>query len=81
MALIMFFAFVVNILLARLTPLKYIFLTDPTHMFMSMLVAVILSSTGIEGTVLVAIGAILVGTLMVVMPALGQKYTEKVMEF
>ncbi|MFA0012527.1 PTS ascorbate transporter subunit IIC [Vibrio lentus] len=79
MALIMFFAFVVNILLARLTPLKYIFLTGHHTMFMSMLVAVILSSAGIEGTVLVAIGAILVGTLMVVMPALGQKYTEKVM--
>ncbi|MCZ8485538.1 hypothetical protein O9993_06580 [Vibrio lentus] len=43
-------------------------------MFASMPVAVIPSSAGIEGTVLVAIGAILVGTLMVVMPGLGQKY-------
>ncbi|NGZ12310.1 PTS ascorbate transporter subunit IIC [Vibrio aestuarianus] len=79
MALIMFFAFVVNILLARFTPLKYIFLTGHHTMFMSMLVAVILSTSGMEGTALVAIGSILVGTLMVVMPAIGQKYTEKVM--
>lgn len=79
MALIMFFAFVVNILLARFTPLKFIFLTGHHTMFMSMLVAVILSTAGVQGTVLVAIGSIIVGSMMVIMPALVQKYTEKVM--
>lgn len=79
MALIMFFAFIVNILLARLTPLKFIFLTGHHTMFMSMLVAVILSTANIKGALLVAIGSILVGSLMVIMPALVQKYTEKVM--
>ncbi|EGR2797215.1 PTS ascorbate transporter subunit IIC [Vibrio navarrensis] len=79
MALIMFFAFIVNILLARFTPLKFIFLTGHHTMFMSMLVAVILSTAEIKGTALVAMGAIIVGSLMVIMPALVQKYTEKVM--
>lgn len=79
MALIMFFAFVVNIVLARVTPLKYIFLTGHHTMFMSMLVAVILSTAGITGIKLVALGSGIVGSLMVVMPAIGQKYTEKVM--
>ncbi|WED25406.1 PTS ascorbate transporter subunit IIC [Vibrio sp. DW001] len=79
MALIMFFAFVVNIILARVTPLKYIFLTGHHTMFMSMLVAVILSTSGMTGAALIAVGSILVGSLMVIMPALGQKYTEKVM--
>ncbi|UGA53506.1 PTS ascorbate transporter subunit IIC [Vibrio sp. VB16] len=79
MALIMFFAFVVNIILARVTPLKYIFLTGHHTMFMSMLVAVILSTSGMTGVALIAVGSILVGSLMVIMPALGQKYTEKVM--
>ena len=79
MALIMFFAFVVNILLARFTPLKYIFLTGHHTMFMSMLVAVILSTANITGFALVGLGSILVGSLMVIMPAIGQKYTEKVM--
>ncbi|WGY44813.1 PTS ascorbate transporter subunit IIC [Vibrio sp. ABG19] len=79
MALIMFFAFIVNILLARFTPLKFIFLTGHHTMFMSMLVAVILSTAKIEGTLLVAMGSIIVGSLMVIMPALVQKYTEKVM--
>ncbi|MGR5179278.1 PTS transporter subunit IIC, partial [Vibrio mediterranei] len=31
------------------------------------------------GATLVALGSVIVGTLMVVMPAIGQKYTEKVM--
>lgn len=79
MALIMFFAFIVNILLARFTPLKFIFLTGHHTMFMSMLVAVILSTAKIEGALLVAMGSIIVGSLMVIMPALVQKYTEKVM--
>jgi PTS system ascorbate-specific IIC component len=79
MALIMFFAFVVNIVLARITPLKYIFLTGHHTMFMSMLVAVILSTADITGITLVALGATIVGSLMVIMPAIGQKYTEKVM--
>ncbi|WP_136486863.1 PTS ascorbate transporter subunit IIC [Vibrio sp. H11] len=79
MALIMFFAFIVNILLARFTPLKFIFLTGHHTMFMSMLVAVILSTAKVEGTLLVAMGSIIVGSLMVIMPALVQKYTEKVM--
>ncbi|MGR5179273.1 PTS transporter subunit IIC, partial [Vibrio mediterranei] len=73
MALIMFFAFIVNILLARFTPLKYIFLTGHHTMFMSMLVAVILSTSGMTGATLVALGSVIVGTLMVVMPAIGQK--------
>ncbi|EKO3642204.1 PTS ascorbate transporter subunit IIC [Vibrio metschnikovii] len=79
MALIMFFAFMVNILLARFTPLKFIFLTGHHTMFMSMLVAVILSTAEIKGALLVAIGSVIVGSLMVIIPALVQKYTEKVM--
>ncbi|PFG56424.1 PTS system IIC component (L-Asc family) [Vibrio sp. ES.051] len=80
MALIMFFAFMVNILLARFTPLKFIFLTGHHTMFMSMLVAVILSTAEVKGAALVAAGSIIVGSLMVIMPALVQKYTEKVMQ-
>lgn len=79
MALIMFFSFIVNIVLARITPLKYIFLTGHHTMFMSMLVAVILSTAGITGITLIAFGACIVGSLMVIMPAIAQKYTEKVM--
>lgn len=79
MALIMFFAFVVNILLARFTPLKYIFLTGHHTMFMSMLVAVILSTANIQGVPMVVLGSLIVGSLMVIMPAFAQHYTTKVL--
>jgi PTS system ascorbate-specific IIC component len=78
MALIMFFAMVVNILLARFTPLKFIFLTGHHTLFMSMLVAVILSEADIKGVALVGIGSLIVGGLMVVMPALVHPYMKKV---
>ena len=78
MAQVMFFAFGVNIILARLTPLKYIFLTGHHTMFMALLTTVILSTAGITGWQLVAIGSIVTGTMMVVMPAIGQKYTRQV---
>lgn len=78
MALIMFFAFVVNIIIARFTPLKFIFLTGHHMMFMSMMCAAILSTAGITGTSLVAIGASIVGLSMALFPALGHKYMKKV---
>ncbi len=78
MALIMFFAFLVNIVLARFTPLKYIFLTGHHTMFMSMMVAVILSTAGLSNLTIVISGSLIVGSMMVLMPALAQKYTEKV---
>lgn len=50
MAMIMFFAMLVNILIARLTPWKFIFLTGHHTLFMSMMVAAILSAGLALGT-------------------------------
>ncbi|XIY73809.1 PTS ascorbate transporter subunit IIC [Escherichia coli] len=46
MAMIMFFAMVINIMIARFTPWKFIFLTGHHTLFMSMMVAVILATAG-----------------------------------
>ncbi|PHM37553.1 PTS ascorbate transporter subunit IIC [Xenorhabdus innexi] len=78
MALIMFFAMVINILIARFTPWKFIFLTGHHTLFMSMLVAVILSVAGLNGVMLVAIGSIVVGISMVFFPAIAHPYMKKV---
>lgn len=77
-ALIMVFGMLINILLARLTPLKYIFLTGHHTMFMACLIAVILITGGIQGIPLIIIGSILLGVLMVVSPAILQPYVRKI---
>ncbi|MDX7987273.1 PTS ascorbate transporter subunit IIC [Xenorhabdus sp. 12] len=78
MALIMFFAMIINILIARFTPWKFIFLTGHHTLFMSMLVAVILSVAGMGGFALVAIGSLVVGISMVFFPAIAHPYMKKV---
>ncbi len=69
-AMIMLFGMVANIILARITPLKYIFLTGHHTMFMACLIAVILTTGGITGVPMVTIGSLILGSLMVIFPAL-----------
>lgn len=78
MAMIMFFAMLVNILIARLTPWKFIFLTGHHTLFMSMMVAAILSSGGMSGIPLIAVGSLVVGVTMVLFPALAHPYMKQI---
>ncbi|MEM6049482.1 PTS ascorbate transporter subunit IIC [Erwinia sp. P7711] len=78
MAMIMFFAMVINIAIARFTPWKYIFLTGHHTLFMSMMVAVILATAGMKGATLIAVGSVVVGVSMVFFPAIIHPYMKKV---
>ncbi|PJN88160.1 PTS ascorbate transporter subunit IIC, partial [Bacillus sp. mrc49] len=77
-ALIMVFGMVVNVLLARFTPFKYIFLTGHHTLFMACLLAVTLSVGGLDGVALILVGSILLGACMVLFPALLQPYVRKI---
>ncbi len=77
-AMIMLFGMVVNILLARFTPFKYIFLTGHHTMFMAAMIAVILVTGGITGVPMVILGSIILGSLMVLSPAMLQPFTRKI---
>lgn len=78
MAMIMFFAMIINIAIARFTPWKYIFLTGHHTLFMSMMVAVILATAGMKGISLIAMGSLVVGVSMVLFPAIIHPYMKKV---
>ncbi|EEZ1432243.1 PTS ascorbate transporter subunit IIC [Escherichia coli] len=78
MAMIMFFAMVINIMIARFTPWKFIFLTGHHTLFMSMMVAVILATSGMTGITLIAVGSLVVGVAMVFFPAIAHPYMKKV---
>ncbi|ETI70165.1 PTS ascorbate transporter subunit IIC [Neobacillus vireti] len=77
-AMIMVFGMVVNIVLARFTKFKFIFLTGHHTMFMACMLAAVLSASGITGVALIVIGSIILGALMVFMPALLQPYTRQI---
>lgn len=78
-ALIMFVGMIINILLARVTKFKYIFLTGQAMLYMSCLTAVILVSAGLgTGFWTIVIGGIFEGTLLTVTPALCQPFMKKI---
>jgi ascorbate PTS system EIIC component len=77
-AMIMLFGMIVNILIARFTPYKYIFLTGHHTMFMACLISAVFAAGGVTGVPLVIIGSIILGSLMVFMPAILQPYMREV---
>ena len=69
---------VFNIVLARFSGLKYIFLTGHHALYMSCLVAIIMSLAGMSGIQLIISGALLMGLIMAIFPALMQPTIEKI---
>ena len=79
-AYIIVLSFVVMLLVARFTPLKYIFLTGHHMVFMSMLLALVLS-VGFGGgnqLLIVVVGSVLMAVIMVVMPAFAQPFMNRI---
>ena len=63
---------VANIVLARFSNLKYIFLTGHHALYMACMIAIIFSIGGLSGVPLILGGALLLGFLMAVFPAIMQ---------
>lgn len=61
-----------NIIMARFSKWKYIFLTGHHALYMSCLIAIILSIAGLDGWQLIVGGALLLGFVMAMFPALMQ---------
>ncbi|WP_270408491.1 PTS ascorbate transporter subunit IIC [Brachybacterium paraconglomeratum] len=77
-AWLMILGFVVAILLARFTPLRYVFLTGHHLLFMATLITIVMASAGMPTVVVVVLGALLLGILMVSLPALAQPWTRRI---
>ncbi|MGE8203903.1 PTS ascorbate transporter subunit IIC [Heyndrickxia sp. NPDC080065] len=76
-ALIMFFGMIANILIARFTRFKYIFLTGHHTLYMACMIAVILSVAGFTSGPLIIMGAIVLGIIMSLSPAILQPFMRK----
>ncbi|HEL0522574.1 TPA: PTS ascorbate transporter subunit IIC [Streptococcus equi subsp. zooepidemicus] len=73
-ALIMFTGMIFNILIARFTRFKYIFLTGHHTLYMACMIAVIMSVAGFTSVFLIVFGGLALGIIMSVSPALVQRY-------
>ena len=76
--LIMAFGMVANIVVARFTRLKYIYLSGHVTFYMACMVAIILSVAGFEGVQLIYTGSLALGMLMAFFPAIAQPYMRKI---
>ncbi|MET3696871.1 PTS system IIC component (L-Asc family) [Bacillus oleivorans] len=69
---------VLNVVFARFTKYKYVFLTGHHSFFMACLLSAVLGATGMSGWLLVVIGGFFLGAWSAISPAIGQRYTLKV---
>ena len=77
-ALIMVLGFAMNLVIARFTKFKYIFLTGQHNLFLSALVAILLKALGLGDIPTVFIGALIVGLASCLYPAIAQPFMRKV---
>ena len=77
-ALVMALGMLVNILIARFTRLKYIFLTCHHTLYMACMIAVMLSVAKFEGASLVIVGSLILGLVMAFFPALAQPFMKDI---
>ncbi len=77
-AYIMAFGMVANILIARFTPLKFIFLTGHHTLYMACMIGIILTVGGLSGVTMIAVGAIVLGFIMALFPAIAHPVMKKI---
>ncbi|MGY0490076.1 PTS ascorbate transporter subunit IIC [Streptomyces sp. WG-D5] len=77
-AWLMILGFLVSLLLARFTPLSYVFLTGHHMLFMATLLTMVMATAGVTSWVVVVAGAVLLGIMLVAMPAFAHPWTKRV---
>lgn len=70
--------FALSLVLARFTPLRYVFLTGHHTLFMATLLTMVLAATGLPSAGSVLLGSVLLAVVMVALPALAQPWTRAV---
>lgn len=72
-ALIMVFGFAINLIVARLTKFKYIFLTGQHNLFFAAMLAVVFGAAGVSLAITVVAGSIILGIFAAIYPWLGKR--------
>lgn len=77
-ALIMLAGMAFNILIARITRFKYIYLTGHATLYMACMIAVIMSVTNMSAVPLVLVGGLALGLANTIFPAIAQPFTKQI---
>ncbi|MDO7976565.1 PTS ascorbate transporter subunit IIC [Oceanotoga teriensis] len=77
-SLIMFIGFICNLLVARFTKFKYIFLTGQHNLYLAALLTVVLKALGLGNAITILIGSIILGFAAAIFPAIAQPYMRKI---
>lgn len=77
-ALIMVAGFIANLIVARFTPLKYIFLTGQHNLYLAALLTVIFKANGVYDGLTIFLGAVILGVSAALFPAIAQKGMRKI---
>ncbi|CAB0891699.1 hypothetical protein FRC0405_02237 [Corynebacterium diphtheriae] len=77
-AWLMILGFAISLTLARITPMSYVFLTGHHVLFMATMLTMVLAAAGFGPWVVVPVGALLLGILMVSLPAIAHPWTRRV---
>ncbi|HCA88123.1 MAG TPA: PTS ascorbate transporter subunit IIC [Streptomyces sp.] len=77
-AWLMIVGFALSLLLARFTPLRYVFLTGHHMLFMATLLTMVMATAGMSSVVVVIVGGVLLGIMLVSMPALAHPWTKRI---
>ena len=77
-ALIMLFGMAANILFARLTKFKYIYLTGHAFFYQACIIAVVLTTTRMNNVLMITVGGLFLGMCGSVFPAIIQPFTKQI---
>jgi len=74
----MMFGMLANIIIARFSKLKYIFLTGHHTLYMAAMIAIVLTVGGLQGWQLILGGSLILGLVMALFPAIAQPTMRKI---
>ena len=77
-AFAMFLGVIGSLVIARLTPLRYVFLTGHHMLFMATVLTVVLASMNVDAIIQIVVAAFGLATMMVVMPAFSMPWMRRV---
>ncbi len=77
-AFAMFFGVLLSLVIARLTPLRYVFLTGHHMLFMATVLTVVLYNAKVSDAVQIVVAAIGHATMMLIMPAFSMPWMKRV---